>query len=96
MMDLAPSKVSLICKAKSAKTENIDEIIFYLGSKYSAYNEEPRTLLNDIPEKEPSFKEITNYLKTFSESIKKDQDESEEHVFILWMDFNGIESISKE
>ena len=95
MMDLAPSKVSLICKAKSAKTENIDEI-FYLGSKYSAHNEEPRTLLNDIPEKEPSFKEITNYLKTFSKSIKKDQEESEEHVFISWMDFNGIESISKE
>ena len=83
LMDLAPSKVSLICKAKSTKTKNIDEIIFYLKSKYSAYNVEPRTLLKDIPGKELSFKEITNYLKTFSESIKKDEDMSLKNKYLF-------------
>ena len=82
-MDLAPSKVSLIRKAKSTKTKNIDEIIFYLKSKYSAYNVEPRTLLKDIPGKELSFKEITNYLKTFSESIKKDEDMSLKNKYLF-------------
>ena len=42
LIDLAPSRVSLIRKVKNVKTVNIDEIIFYLKSKYSAHNEEPR------------------------------------------------------
>ena len=76
LMDLAPSRVSLICKVKSTKTENNDEIIFYLKSKYSAYNEEPRIFIYDIPREEPSFEAITDYLKTFSESIKEDENMS--------------------
>ena len=78
MTDLAPSRTFffLICKAKSPKTENIDEIIFYLKSKYSEYNEESKTLINNIPREEPSFEAITDYLKTFSESIKKDENMS--------------------
>ena len=41
-------------------------MIFYLKSMYSTHNEEPRTFIDDIPTKEPSFEAITNYLKTFS------------------------------
>ena len=55
---------------------NIDEIIFYLKSKYSAHNEEPRIFLNDIPSKEPSFEGMTGSLKTFSKFIKKDENMS--------------------
>ena len=75
-MDLAPSRVSLIRKVKSAKTAIIDEIIFYLKSKYSAHNEEPRIFIHDIPSEEPSFEVITGYLKTFSKSIKEDENVS--------------------
>ena len=56
----------VIRKEKSKKTVNIDEMIFYLKSMYSTHNEEPRTFIDDIPTKEPSFEAITNYLKTFS------------------------------
>ena len=94
LIDLAPSRVSLICKAKSAKTVNIDEIIFYLKSKYSAHNEEPRIFIYDVPSEQPSFEAITGYLKTFSKSIKEDENMSlRKQVFNWWMDFNGIESI---
>ena len=61
LIDLAPSRVLLIRKEKSEKTVNIDEIIVYLKSTYSTHNEEPRTFINDIPTKEPSFKAMTNY-----------------------------------
>ena len=73
MIDLAPSRISLIRKAKSAKTENTDEIIFYLKSKYSIHNEEPRIFINDIPKKDLSFEAITDYLKTFSKYIKENK-----------------------
>ena len=76
LIDLAPSRVSLICKVKSTKTENNNEIIFYLKSKYSAHNEEPRIFIYDIPREEPSFEAITDYLKTFSQSIKEDENMS--------------------
>ena len=55
---------------------NIDEIIFHLKSMYSTHNEEPRTLTNDIPTKEPSFEAINNDLKTFSKCIKDDENMS--------------------
>ena len=41
-------------------------MIFDLKSMYSTHTEEPRTFIDDIPTKEPSFEAITNYLKTFS------------------------------
>ena len=40
-----PSRVCLIRKVKIAKMLNIDEIIFYLKSQYSAHNEEQRTFI---------------------------------------------------
>ena len=49
LMNLAHSRVFLIRKAKTAKKENIDEIIFYLKPKYSTHNEEPRIFIKDIP-----------------------------------------------
>ena len=73
LIDLAPSRVSLICKVMSVKTLNIDEIIFYLKSKYSTHNEEPRIFINDISSEEPSFEAMTGYLKTFSKFIKEDE-----------------------
>ena len=76
MVDLAPSRVLLIRKEKSEKAVNIDEIIFYLKSIYSTYNEGPRTFIHDIPTEGPSFEAITNYLKTFSKSITEDENMS--------------------
>ena len=64
-MNLAHSRVFLIRKAKTAKKENIDEIIFYLKPKYSTHNEEPRIFIKDILREQPSFEAITDYLKTF-------------------------------
>ena len=55
---------------------NIDEKNFCLKSKYSAHNEEPRISINDIPSEEPSFEAIIGYLKTFSKSIKEDENMS--------------------
>ena len=75
LVDLAPSRVLLIRKEKSKKTVNIDEL-FYLKSMYSTHNEKPRTFINDIPTEAPSFEAITNYLKTFSKCIKKDENMS--------------------
>ena len=45
----------VIRKEKIEKTVNIGEIIFQLKSMYSTHNEEPRTFIDDIPTKEPSF-----------------------------------------
>ena len=73
LIDLAPSRVSLICKVMSVKTVNIDEIIFYLKSKYSTHSEEPRIFINDILSEESSFEAMTGYLKTFSKFIKEDE-----------------------
>ena len=68
---------------------NIDEIIFL-----AAHNEEPRIFINDILSEEPSFEFIIGYLKTFSKSIKGDENMSlKKQVFNWWMDLNGIESI---
>ena len=71
LVDLAPSRVLLIRKEKSEKAVNIDEIIFYLKSIYSTYNEGPRTFIHDIPTEEPSFEAITNYLKHFQNLSQK-------------------------
>ena len=77
-MDLALSRVILIRKVKNEKMVNIDEIIFYLKSQYLAHNGEQRTFIQDIPSEEnmPSFEAITGYLKTFSKSIKEDENMS--------------------
>ena len=76
LVDLESSRVLLICKEKTEKSVNIDKIIFYLKSMYSTYNKEPRTFIDDIPNKEPSFEAMTNYLKTLSKYIKDDKNMS--------------------
>ena len=76
MVHLAPLRALLIRKEKIKKTVNTDETIFYLKSMYSKHNEEPRTFIDDISTKEPSFEEMTNYLKTFSKYIKDDENMS--------------------
>ena len=73
----------LIRKAKSVKTVSIDEIIFYLKSKYSARNEEPRIFVGDILSEELSFEEITGNLKTFSKSIKDDENVCLKNKFLI-------------
>ena len=77
-MDLALSRVILVRKVKNEKMVNIDEIIFYLKSQYLAHNAEERTFIPNIPSEEnmPSFEAITGYLKTFSKSIKEDENMS--------------------
>ena len=65
---------------------NIDEIFFYLKSQYLTHNEEQRTFIQNIPSQEnmPSFDywllinwlPITDYLKTFSKSLKEDENMS--------------------
>ena len=75
LIDLAPSRVILVRKVKNEKMVNIDETIFYLKSQYYAHNDEERTFIPNIPSEEnmPSFQVITGYLKTFSKSIKEDE-----------------------
>ena len=75
LIDLAPSRVILVRKVKNEKMVNIDEIIFYLKSQYYAHNDEERTFIPNIPREEnmSSFEAITGYLKTFSKSIKEDE-----------------------
>ena len=76
LVDLESSRVLLIRKEKTEKPVNIDKIIFYLKSTYSTHNKEPRTFIDDIPNKEPSFEAMTNYLKTLSKYIKDDKNMS--------------------
>ena len=69
-MDLPPLSVCLIRKAviKSAKKVKIDEIIFYLKSRYSTDNRDQITFIQGIPSKGdvPSFETLSKNLKTFS------------------------------
>ena len=44
-----------------------------MKSQYSAQNSQERTFIPNIPSEEPSFEAITGYLKTFSKSIKEDE-----------------------
>ena len=76
LVDLESSRVLLIRKEKTEKPVNIGKIIFYLKSTYSTHNKEPRTFIDDILNKEPSFEAMTNYLKTLSKYIKDDKNMS--------------------
>ena len=73
MIQLAPSREILFRKVKNEKIVNINEIIFYLKSQYSAHNPQERTFIPNTPSEEPSFEAITDNLKTFSKSIKEDE-----------------------
>ena len=78
LIELAPSRVILVRKVKNEKIVNVDQIIFSLKSQYLTHNDEERTFTEDIPSEEnmPSFETITGYLKTFSKSIKEDENAS--------------------
>ena len=78
LIELAPSRVILVRKVKNEKIVNVDQIIFSLKSQYLTHNDEERTFTEDIPSEEnmPSFETITGYLKTFSKSIKEDENTS--------------------
>ena len=57
---------------------NIDQIIFYLNSWYSTDNRNQITFIQDILSQEdiPSFEAISDYLKSFSKSMKEDENMS--------------------
>ena len=63
----------MVRKAKNQKFVNIEQIIFHLKSQYLEQNCEDRNFIPNIPREEPSFEAITNNLKTFSKSIKEDE-----------------------
>ena len=55
---------------------NTEEIIFYLKPQYLEHNPQDRTFIPNIPSEEHSFEAITGNLKTFSKSIKEDENMS--------------------
>ena len=85
VMDLAPLRVFLIHQAaiKNAKRINIDEIISYLKSKYSA-DRNQITLIQGIPNQRdvPSFEAISEDLKTLSKSMKENENTSLKNKFL--------------
>ena len=52
MTDLAPSRVFLARKDAAKNEKNFNEIIFYLKIQYLPHNDERRTFIEDIPNKE--------------------------------------------
>ena len=82
-IELAPSKVILVSKAKNQKFVNIEEIIFHLNSQYLEHNSEDRTFIPNIPREEPSFEAITDNLKTFSKSIKEHENIGLKHKSLI-------------
>ena len=63
----------MACKDPAKNEKNFNEIIFYLKIQYLAHNDERRTFIEDIPNKEDRspFEEKFDYLKTFSKSMKE-------------------------
>ena len=86
----------LIRKAaiKNAKKMNIDEMIFYLKSRYSTDNRNQTTFTQDIPSEKdvPSFEAISDCVKTFSKSMKEDKNMSLKNKVL----FGGWISIAAE
>ena len=66
----------LVRKVKNQKVVNIEEIIFYLTSQYLEHNPQDRTFIPNIPSEEPSFEAVTGNLRTFSKSIKENENMS--------------------
>ena len=65
----------MVRKVKNQKVVNIEEI-FYLKSQYLEHSPQGRTFIPNIPSVEPSFEAIAGNLKTFSKSIKEDENMS--------------------
>ena len=72
LTDLVHTRVWLIRKAVINNAKNVHEIIFYLNCQYLTRNEERLFKIFRV-KKTPSFEAITDYLKTFSKSVKKDK-----------------------
>ena len=76
LTDLAPLRVFLARKdfvKNYATNVKVNELIFHLKNNYLPHNEEPVPFIEDITNEEDrrSFEEISNYLKTFTKSIKE-------------------------
>ena len=73
LTDLAPPRVFLARKAAIKNVKNVMKQCFYLKNQYLPDNEEQRTFIEDIPSQEDilSFEVITDYIETFSKSIKE-------------------------
>ena len=86
LIDLAPLRVFLIRKAaKNAKKMNINEIIFYLESRYSADNRDQINFIQEIPSQGDvlCFKAISEELKAISKSLKEDENMSLKNKFLF-------------
>ena len=71
--DLSPSRVFLAGKDAAKNKKNFNEIDFYLKIQYLPHNDERRTIIEDIPNEEDQFpfEEKSDYLRTFSKSMKE-------------------------
>ena len=65
LIDLAPSRVCLIRKAKNAKMVNIDEIFFYLMSQHLTHNEEQKTFIQHFLPKYLAVKAVNHFTKIY-------------------------------
>ena len=58
-------------------TTNVNELIFQLKNQHLPHNEEPGAFIEEIPSQEDrSFEELSDYLNTFSKSIKESENMS--------------------
>ena len=86
LTDLIPLRVLLVRKiAKNAKKMNINEIIFYLKSEYSADNRDQITFIQEILSQGdvPSFEEISEDLEAISKSIKENENMTLKNKFLF-------------
>ena len=77
----------MISKAviKNLKKVNIDEIMFYLKSRYSADDRDQINFIQDIPNQGdiPSFEAVSENLKTISKSMKENENTSLKNKFLF-------------
>ena len=77
----------MISKAviKNLKKVNIDEIMFYLKSRYSADGRDQINFIQGIPNQGdiPSFEAVSENLKTISKSMKEDENTSLKNKFLF-------------
>ena len=70
-------------------------MLFYLKNEYLPHNEE-RAFIEDIPQEDRfTFEAISNYLKTFSKSIKEVENMSFKNkaLVVRWLDINSSKRV---
>ena len=70
-------------------------MLFYLKNEYLPHNEE-RAFIEDIPQEDRfPFEAISNYLKTFSKSIKEVENMSFKNkvLVVRWLDINSSKRV---